>query len=172
MPRIESVLRQATVDRDPKRTYDTLRVYLMFHEKDKFNAPDIWHWVQDDWAKGGGAEASNGRVALLGQLESLLDGSRTVQASAPRNEELIRSARAFLDGNTSTERLCDRAEAAMAAEAPQDFTLVRAVGPQAGTLFVRASGEPIANGSSRVARRCRAGPRSRDRHDSRSQAVV
>ncbi len=144
--RIEAVLQTAVAQRDAKRTYDTLRVYLLLHEKDKFNARDVWHWVQDDWAKGGGAEAAGGRVAILGQLEALLDGSRSVQANSARNEELIRSARAFLDGNTSTERLYERAKAAMAAEAPQDFTLMRAVGPQAGTLFVRASDEPLERG--------------------------
>ncbi|HWV05564.1 type VI secretion system membrane subunit TssM [Ralstonia sp.] len=63
-----------------------------------------------------------------------------------KNEELIRSARDFLDGNTSTERLYDRAKAAMMEAAPQDFTLVRAIGPQAGTVFSRASGEPLERG--------------------------
>ncbi|MES2011194.1 MAG: type VI secretion system membrane subunit TssM [Pseudomonadota bacterium] len=144
--RVESVLSTAVDQRDAKQTYDTLRVYLMLHDKDKFNASDVRSWLQSDWATGNGAEAFGGRVAVLGHLDSLLDGSRPVLSPYAKNEALIRSARDFLDGNTSVERLYDRAKAAMMEEAPQDFTLVRAVGPQAGTVFTRASGEPLERG--------------------------
>ncbi|WP_043344104.1 type VI secretion system membrane subunit TssM [Cupriavidus basilensis] len=144
--RVESVLSTAVNRRDAKQTYDTLRVYLMLHDKDKFNASDVRSWLQGDWAAGNGADAFGGRVAVIGHLDSLLDGSRAVQSPYARNEALIRSARDFLDGNTSVERLYDRAKAAMMEEAPQDFTLVRAVGPQAGTVFTRASGEPLERG--------------------------
>ena len=34
----------------------------------------------------------------------------------------------------------------MTDEAPEDFTIVRAVGADAGTVFVRASGEPLDRG--------------------------
>lgn len=144
--RVESVLAAAVNARDAKQTYDTLRVYLMLHDKDKFNASDVRIWVQSDWATGNGADAFGGRVAVLEHLDSLLDGSRPVLSPYARNEALVRSARDFLDGSTSTERLYDRAKAAMMEEAPQDFTLVRAVGPQAGTVFTRASGEPLERG--------------------------
>ncbi|MFS8935072.1 type VI secretion system membrane subunit TssM [Cupriavidus taiwanensis] len=144
--RVESVLSAAVSQRDAKATYDTLRVYLMLHDADKFNASDVRSWVQSDWATGSGADAFGGRVAVLEHLDSLLDGKRPVQSPYARNEALIRAARDFLDGNTSTERVYDRAKAAMTEEAPQDFTLVRAVGPQAGTVFTRASGEPLERG--------------------------
>ncbi|CAG9170688.1 hypothetical protein LMG23992_01730 [Cupriavidus laharis] len=144
--RVESVLAAAVSAREAKQTYDTLRVYLMLHDQDKFNASDVRNWVQSDWATGNGADAFGGRVAVLEHLDSLLDGSRPVLSPYARNEALIRSARDFLDGNTSIERLYDRAKAAMMEEAPQDFTLVRAVGPQAGTVFTRASGEPLERG--------------------------
>ncbi len=144
--RVESVLAAAVNAHDAKQTYDTLRVYLMLHDKDKFNASDVRSWVQSDWATGNGADAFGGRVAVLEHLNSLLDGSRPVLSPYARNEALVRSARDFLDGNTSIERLYDRAKAAMLDEAPQDFTLVRAVGPQAGTVFTRASGEPLERG--------------------------
>jgi len=144
--RVESVLATAVKQRDAKRTYDTLRVYLMLHDKDKFNAADVRSWVQSDWASGDGADAFGGRVAVLEHLDSLLQGSRAVVSPDARNEALVRSAREFLDGSTSVERLYDRAKAAMIEEAPQDFTLVRAVGPQAGTVFTRASGESLERG--------------------------
>lgn len=144
--RVESVLAAAVNARDAKQTYDTLRIYLMLHDKDKFNASEVRGWVQGDWAAGNGADAFGGRVAVLEHLDTLLDGSRTVLSPYAKNEALIRSARDFLDSNTSIERLYERAKAAMMEEAPQDFTLVRAVGPQAGTVFTRASGEPLERG--------------------------
>lgn len=143
--RVEAVLVAAVADRDAKLTYDTLRVYLMLYEKAQFNASDVRGWVQNDWATGG-ADAFGGRITVVEHLNSLLDGSRVIQSPYARNEALIRSARDFLDRNTSTERLYDRAKAAMMEEAPADFTLVRAIGPQAGTVFSRASGEPLERG--------------------------
>lgn len=144
--RVESVLASAVSARDAKQTYDTLRVYLMLHDQDKFEASDVRSWVQSDWAVGSGADAFGGRVAVLEHLDGLLDGSRSVLSPYAKNDALIRSARDFLDSNTSVERLYDRAKAAMMEDAPQDFTLVRAVGPQAGTVFTRASAEPLERG--------------------------
>ena len=143
--RVETVLSAAIANKDAKLTYDTLRVYLMLYDKDQFNAPDVRSWVQGDWV-GGGADAFGGRVAVVEHLNSLLDGSRPILSPYAKNEELIKSARDFLDGNTSTQRLYERAKAAMMEEAPADFTLVRAIGPQAGTVFSRASGEPLERG--------------------------
>ena len=144
--RVESVLTSAIANKDAKLTYDTLRVYLMLYDREQFNASDVRSWVQSDWATGGGADAFGGRVAVVDHLNTLFDGSRPIQSPYAKNEALIRSARDFLDGNKSTERLYDRAKAAMMDEAPQDFTLVRAIGPQAGTVFTRASGEPLERG--------------------------
>ncbi|WP_431068223.1 type VI secretion system membrane subunit TssM [Ralstonia holmesii] len=144
--RVETVLSAAIADKDTKLTYDTLRAYLMLYDEDIFNASDVRGWVQSDWATGGGAEAFGGRIAVVEHLNSLLDGTRPIRSPYAKNEDLIRSARDFLDGNTSTERLYDRAKAAMMEEAPADFTLVRAIGPQAGTVFSRASGEPLERG--------------------------
>ncbi|WP_444634937.1 type VI secretion system membrane subunit TssM [Cupriavidus oxalaticus] len=144
--RVEAVLESAIAARDARQAYDTLRVYLMLHEKGRFSARELRAWVQSDWATGNGSVAFGGRVAVLEHLDGLLDGSRPLQSPYARNEALIRSARDFLDGNTSIERLYDRARAAMLEAAPQDFTLVRAVGPQAGTVFARASGEPLERG--------------------------
>ncbi|HEC7708898.1 TPA: type VI secretion system membrane subunit TssM [Salmonella enterica subsp. enterica serovar Kottbus] len=84
--------------------------------------------------------------AVLTHIEALFDGSRVVHSPYEKDEALIRQARAFLDGHTSTERIYARALAAMESEAPQEFTLVRAVGADAGTVFVRSNGAPLDRG--------------------------
>ncbi|HLX03133.1 MAG TPA: type VI secretion system membrane subunit TssM, partial [Trinickia sp.] len=72
--------------------------------------------------------------------------ARIVQSPLIRNDALIEQARAFLDGSNATQRLYERAKAAMQKEAPDAFTLLRAVSPQAGTVFTRASNAPLSRG--------------------------
>ncbi len=85
-------------------------------------------------------------TAMMGQLEAMFAGRRVVQSSTAVNEALVRQVRSFLDGSSSSKRLYERAKAELLNDAPQDFTLVRALGPQAGTLFRRASGQTIEKG--------------------------
>lgn len=87
-------------------------------------------------------------TAMMGQLEAMFSGRRVVQSSTAINEALVRQVRHFLDGSSSSKRLYERAKAELLNDAPQDFTLVRALGPQAGTLFRRASGQTIEKGIS------------------------
>ena len=87
-----------------------------------------------------------GRAAVLEHIDALFDGSRVVHSPYEKDEGLIRLARAFLDGHTSTERIYTRALASMESEAPQEFSLVRAVGADAGTVFVRTDGAPLDRG--------------------------
>jgi type VI secretion system protein ImpL len=84
--------------------------------------------------------------AMVSHIEDMFSGKRVVQSATARDEGLVRQVRAFLDGSSSAERLYQRTKAAMIPDAPQDFTLVRALGPQAGTLFSRASGKTLEKG--------------------------
>jgi type VI secretion system protein ImpL len=85
-------------------------------------------------------------ASMVGHLEWMFSGQRTVQSAAARNEALVRQVRAFLDKNSSSERLYERAKSAMQSQAPQEFSLVRSLGPQSGTLFSRASGASLEKG--------------------------
>ncbi|HST45102.1 MAG TPA: ImcF-related family protein, partial [Luteimonas sp.] len=85
-------------------------------------------------------------AAMVGYLQDMFSGRRVVQPVTARDEALIRQVRGFLDGSSSTERLYQRTKDALTPDAPQDFTLVRALGPQIGTLFGRASGETLEKG--------------------------
>lgn len=147
---VESALTNAIAQKDAKATYDALRVYLLLNldeeHKDKFNASEIEAWVVKDWEQNDSAAAFGGRASIYEHLGALFDGSRVVHSPFAKNDALIRSAREFLESSTSTERIYDRAKIAMTDEAPEDFTIVRAVGADAGTVFVRASGEPLDRG--------------------------
>lgn len=144
--RMEDVIFQSIANKDPKATYEALRVYLMLYDKAKFNAGDVKSWVLDDWAKTDSASVFGGRASMIDHVQQLFSGDRVVQSPLIRNDALIQQARAFLDGSNATDRLYERAKAAMMKEAPDEFTLIRAVGPQAGTVFTRASGAPLSRG--------------------------
>ncbi|MCI0151577.1 type VI secretion system membrane subunit TssM [Paraburkholderia sediminicola] len=144
--RMEDVLSQAIARQDSKAAYDALRVYLMLHDKAKFDASDVKAWVLDDWAKTDSAAVFGGRASMIGHLQQLFSGDRTVQSPLIENDALVQQARSFLDASNATGRLYERAKAAMQKEAPDEFTLIRAVGPQAGTVFTRASGAPLSRG--------------------------
>ena len=152
--RMEMVLRDAVQSQeglpkdrqDTAAIYETLRVYLMLHEKDRFQAGDVRDWVLRDWQSASGAKAFGARAAMLDHLKTLFSGDRLVQSEALPNELLVRRARLVLDGNSSTQRLYERARNALTAEMPPDFTLLRVLGPQAGAVFTRASGAPLERG--------------------------
>jgi len=144
--RMEAVISQAIADKDAKTAYDALRVYLMLYDKAKFKAQDVQAWVLDDWAKTDSAAVFGGRATMIAHVRELFSGARVVQSPLIRNDALIQQARAFLDGSNATDRLYERAKAAMQADAPDEFSLIRAVGPQAGTVFTRASGAPLSRG--------------------------
>lgn len=144
--RVEDVIAQAVANRDSKAAYDALRVYLMLYDKARFNADDVKAWVLNDWANTDSAAAFGGRASMIGHVQQLFSGSRVVQSPLIRNDSLVQQARSFLDGSNATERLYERARTAMQKEAPDEFTLIRAVGPQAGLVFTRASGAPLSRG--------------------------
>lgn len=146
--RMEDVMSGAIAGNDSKAAYDALRVYLMLYDAAKFNAGDVKTWVLDDWAKNDSAAIFGGRASMVDHVQQLFSGNRVVKSPLIRNDALIQRARAFLDGSNATGRLYERAKAAMQKEAPDEFTLLRAVGPQAGTVFTRASDAPLSRGVS------------------------
>jgi type VI secretion system protein ImpL len=149
LKRMETVLTQSMKDGDAKTAYETLRVYKLLHDKDRYmsgGARDVRNWVLKDWEQADSAAAFGGRASMVGHVTALFSGERPVQSASLPNEALVRAVQEFLNSNTSTQRVYERAKAAMLPEAPQEFTLVRAVGPQAGTVFSRAGGLPLEKG--------------------------
>lgn len=148
--RMEAVLVQSLKAQDAKTAYETLRVYKLLHDKVRYmsedGARDVRQWVLKDWERSDSAAVFGGRASMVGHVERLFSGTRPVQSAVLPNKALVRETQDFLDGNTSTQRVYERAKMAMLPETPQDFTLVRAVGPQAGTVFSRAGGLPLEKG--------------------------
>ncbi|WP_295380552.1 type VI secretion system membrane subunit TssM [uncultured Pseudacidovorax sp.] len=149
LQRMEAVLAQSVKDKDAKTAYETLRVYKLLHDKERYmsgGARDVRNWVLKDWEASDSAAVFGGRASMVGHVEALFSGDRPVQSASLPKEGLVREVQDFLNANTSTQRVYERAKAAMAPEAPQEFTLVRAVGPQVGTVLARVDGQPLEKG--------------------------
>ncbi|MBO9647896.1 MAG: type VI secretion system membrane subunit TssM [Variovorax sp.] len=147
--RMEAVLAQSVKDEDPKLAYETLRVYKLLHDRERYmngGARDVRDWVLRDWETTGSAAEFGGRASMVGHVEMLFSGKRPVQSDSLPNDALVHRVQEFLNSNTSTQRVYERAKAVMAPQAPQGFTLIRAVGPQAGTVFSRVHGLPLEKG--------------------------
>lgn len=144
--RMEHVIAGAVASADANAAYDALRVYLMLFDRARFHANDVRMWVLDDWARYDSAARFGGRAAMIDHVQRLFSEGHIVQSPLSRNEGLIQQARAFLDGRNSTDRLYQRAKTAMSKDAPDEFSLLRVVGPQAGVVFTRASGAPLSSG--------------------------
>ncbi|MES2530189.1 MAG: ImcF-related family protein, partial [Pseudomonadota bacterium] len=150
LARMEAVLAQSVQAQDANTAYATLRVYKLLHDRAHYmqdgGARDVRNWVLKDWETTDSASAFGGRASMIDHVQALFSGERTVQAATLPNEALVREVQSFLNSQTSTQRVYERAKAAMQQEAPQEFTLVRAVGPQAGTVFSRTEGQPLEKG--------------------------
>ena len=142
LQRMETALADSLKDGDAPQVYATLRAYKLLHDKNRYlaenGAADVRAWVLADPHTMRGADA--------GHVESLFSGGRALQAGTPPNQALVHEAQRFLEADTSSQRIYERAKAAMLPDAPPDFTLVRAVGPQVGTVFARRAGLPLETG--------------------------
>ena len=159
--RMEQMLAQSLKDGDSRAAYDCLRVYKLLHDRQRYveadGAASVREWVRRDSqvladaVRGGATDESGmaefaGRASMAAHFDALFTDGRVVQAASLADESLIRAVQGFLDGDTVTQRVYERAKLAMQPDAPPDFTLVRAVGPQVGTVFVRNDGLPLDRG--------------------------
>ncbi|WP_232515264.1 type VI secretion system membrane subunit TssM, partial [Burkholderia ambifaria] len=125
--RLEDVIASSAASGDAKAAYDALRVYMMLYDRARFNAHDVKMWVLDDWARHDSAAMFGGRAAMIEHVQRLFSEGHVVQSPSIRNEGLIQQARAYLDGSNPTDRLYQRAKAAMLKDAPDEFSLLRVV---------------------------------------------
>ena len=143
LQRMAAVLAASIKDNDSRAAYDTLRVYRLLHDRKHYieadGAASVREWVRKDTQV-----LADPTMAV--HFDALFSRGRVVQATSLADDSLIRSVQDFLDGDTATQRIYERAKAAMQVDAPTDFTLVRAVGPQVGAVFVRSNGLPLDKG--------------------------
>ncbi len=146
MQRVEESLTAQLNVGDSASVYQTLTIYLMLYDASHFDAKLIKAWVQRDWERSENALVLGNRSTMIQHLEALFVDGRPVKPTASQNIALIQRARAFLNQNQAPKRLYERAMSAMAADAPENFTLAHAVGFQGMTIFTLAEGTAFGDG--------------------------
>lgn len=144
--RMEAALAESVNSRNADATYNTLATYLMLFDKQHYDGASVKNWVLQDWQHSESANVFGSRASMVDHLDALFADGKLVQSPFVKNDDLIQQARTFLDGNPTTSRLYQRAKMVMEKDAPEDFTLTRVIGPQAGTIFRMASGTPLDRG--------------------------
>lgn len=147
--RMEALISEAIKEKDREAVYHNLRIYLLMHDASKFNAEEIKIWLLKDWEDSDNiADLFGGKLSVVEHVRTLFSGQRVVQSPFPINEALVKQARAMLDDKPSLTRIYERLKMDMYEKAPEDFTLVRAIGPQVGTVLSMGSGGSLDQGVS------------------------
>ncbi len=129
-------------------TYEALKVYLMLGLGDHYDAEAISAWVGLDWEarfyRDLGEEKFN---SLKGHLAALLE-ERADPLPLPLDARLVERSRTKINRVPLPERIYARLKSAGATSKIPGFNIRDAAGPDAGLVFVRASGQPLGSGLS------------------------
>ena len=143
--RLEERLRAASRD-NLEAAYLGLKTYMMLYTPDRFDNPTLKTWIALDWdAQFGATLAPEQRAALDQHLDALLaDGAP--RAGAPMDKALIASVREMLTGFALEQRIYSQLKRQLDAAGMPEFSVARAAGTNAATVFIRASREPLTRG--------------------------
>lgn len=144
--RTQTVMLDGMRTQNSDKAYNALRVYLMLHDKERFDAADVQAWVLKDLQEQDSSAAFGGKVAVVQHIQNMFDGKRVIQSTQTPDQNLINQVRQYLSATTSIQRLYERAKVDMLQESPAEFSLTQAVGPQAAIVFSRKSGQPLDKG--------------------------
>lgn len=143
--RLEQLLRGSSAD-NPEFTYETLKAYLMLHDRAHFDADALRSWIGLDWQRNLPRDVTNDqRAALQVYLDALL-GAGAVVSPLPADQALIRDVRLQLAQYPLPKRVYSRLKRQDIGSTYPAFTVARVAGPGAALAFVRASGAPLTDG--------------------------
>ncbi|HOB62092.1 MAG TPA: type VI secretion system membrane subunit TssM [Candidatus Competibacteraceae bacterium] len=143
--RMEEQLRQNT--KNPGALYDTLKVYLMLQDPQRFDAAAIKAWMEQDWQtnlpRSVGREQ---REQLSAHLDALLKQS-PLQSPIELDNALIQQTRNLLNQSPLSQRIYERIKQNQrAAGTPPTIGLTAAAGPDTPRVFDRKSGQALNSG--------------------------
>jgi type VI secretion system protein ImpL len=145
--RLEERLRQNTDN--PGYLYDTLKIYLMMDDAERFDASAIKGWMEQEWQTHlPRAVTREQREQLSAHLDALL-AQAPLKSPIALDEGLIQSSRAVLNQVPLSQRIYERIKQNQrSAGAPPDLGLTAAAGPDTPRAIERKSGQPLNSGVS------------------------
>ena len=143
--RLEERLRQNTGN--PGYLYDTLRIYLMMNDSERFDTKAVKAWMEQEWQANLPRTVNREqRGQLSAHLDALLERA-PLQSPIPLDNRLIQNIQTVLNRVPLSQRVYDRLKQNQrAAGAPPDLGLTSAAGPDAPRVFDRKSNQPLNSG--------------------------
>jgi type VI secretion system protein ImpL len=141
--RLEERLRGASKD-NLEQAYEALKTYLMLYTPDKFDADTLKAWIGLDWDAQFKNLTPEQRTALDQHLDAML-ALGAPQAVAPMDANLVASVRDMLASFPLEYRIYSRLKRQFRGDLPE-FSVAGAAGPNAPSVFERASGLPLSRG--------------------------
>ena len=142
--RMEERLRQSA--NNPGLLQDTLKVYLMMDDPQRFDAKAVQDWMEREW------QANLPRNIIREQREQLSAHLAALLALAPLESPialdsvLIQNTRNLLNQVPLSQRIYERLKSQRGAGVPPEVGLTIAAGPDAPRAFDRKSGQPLNTG--------------------------
>ena len=143
--RLEERLRQNTSN--ASELYDTLKIYLMMNDPDRFDAKTVKAWMEKEWQTHLPRTFSREqRDQLAAHLDALLEQA-PLKSPIALDSGLIQNSRSLLNQVPLSQRVYDRIKQNQRnAGSPPDLGLTLAAGPDAPRVLDRKSGQPLNSG--------------------------
>ncbi len=143
--RVEEQLRAGD---QPESQYEALKAYLMMYDPTHFDAEALKNHIEADWDVRLGRELSTEqRETMSRHLDALLALGPMV-SPIEQDKALIETTRLRLASVPLPQRVYNRLRQSGLGSQFPEFTVVRAGGPNAQLVFVRAGGQPLSRGVS------------------------
>jgi type VI secretion system protein ImpL len=144
--RVEVWLQQPGGSTNHELTYETLKAYLMLHEPKYYDGAFLRAFADGVLARELPADTPREqRDRLSGHVNALFDG-RAVSSPYQKDDELIRRAREKLGQFSLSQLSYLRLKRRLENNELGEFTIPKAAGPQAASVFRFKSNKPLTNG--------------------------
>ncbi len=145
MPRIAArvTARLRAAATKPEDSYDALKAYLMMFEAGRVKDGFVKLYVGADWMSTLPSDVSTEeRTKLLGHLDELLR-TRSYKSPFPQDVALVEQVRGQLVQMEPAKRAYNYIKSQLVGVDLPEFTLARAAGERAGSVFERRSGKAL-----------------------------
>jgi type VI secretion system protein ImpL len=144
MLRLEDQIRAGAAD--PDLLYETLGVYLMLDDPQRYDPAVVQRWVTRDWERNLPRGTTNEQQeALRGHLAALLEAPPT-PLPLELDGRLVQDAREILNNAPLATRIYSRLQRDGVGPDIPDFTIAQAAGDLARLVLSRPSGKPLTQG--------------------------
>jgi type VI secretion system protein ImpL len=137
---------EQTPESDLEGSYAALRVYLMLHQPEHFDADEVEDFMQRDFERGlPGNLPPSRRAELEHHLHRLLHEGN-LNPGLVMDEALVERVRLRLAGFSTAERAYAQLKRELLPSLQREFTVLEAGGSRAARIFARRSGKPLTEG--------------------------